>query len=147
MNLVWNSDVVEAYWNNHVSPPVGLTFCSAVRPSACRQNTFQYVTSPVFGESVSKLVNILPLAWCCVLCLCFLKFQNLVKVCRHLLWLNLAYAMSMLTHLPQCRIYASVNWVSIGSGNGICWLSVIYLLSHLTNPLWWHRYRQLCEEA
>ena len=24
-----------------------------------------------------------------------------------------------LTHLPQCHIYASVNWVSIGSGNGL----------------------------
>ena len=24
-----------------------------------------------------------------------------------------------LTHLPLCRIYASVNWVSIGSGNGL----------------------------
>ena len=24
-----------------------------------------------------------------------------------------------LTHLPQCRIYVSVNWVSIGSGNGL----------------------------
>ena len=23
-----------------------------------------------------------------------------------------------LTHLPQCRIYASVKWISIGSGNG-----------------------------
>ena len=26
---------------------------------------------------------------------------------------------SPLTHLPQCRIYASVNWVSIGSDNGL----------------------------
>ena len=25
----------------------------------------------------------------------------------------------LLTHLPLCRIYASVNWVSIGSGNGL----------------------------
>ena len=24
-----------------------------------------------------------------------------------------------LTHLPQCRIYTSVNWVCIGSGNGL----------------------------
>ena len=24
-----------------------------------------------------------------------------------------------LTHLPQCRIYASLNWVSIGSDNGM----------------------------
>ena len=25
----------------------------------------------------------------------------------------------MLTHLPQCRIYVSVNWVSIVSDNGL----------------------------
>ena len=29
------------------------------------------------------------------------------------------YTRRHLTHLPECRIYASVNWVSIDSGNGL----------------------------
>ena len=28
-------------------------------------------------------------------------------------------AIKQLTHLPQCHIYASVNWVSVGSDNGL----------------------------
>ena len=27
--------------------------------------------------------------------------------------------MAILTHLPQCRIFVLVNWVSIGSANGL----------------------------
>ena len=38
--------------------------------------------------------------------------QNNAFSCRH-------YTHILLTHPPSCRIYASVNWVSIGSDNGL----------------------------
>ena len=42
-------------------------------------------------------------------------------LCRHVASLSHSELkiVPTLTHLPQCRIYASVNWVSIGSGNGL----------------------------
>ena len=36
-----------------------------------------------------------------------------------LLYEHLAQIVPELTHLPQCRIYASANSVSIGSGNSL----------------------------
>ena len=44
-------------------------------------------------------------------------------------WHPFCSGLNALTHLPQCRIYASMNWTSIGSDNGLSYIRRLAIIS------------------
>ena len=53
---------------------------------------------------------------------CIARYNTLKKKGKKdstFLLFSCGFLLENLTHLPWCRIYLSVNWISIGSGNGL----------------------------